>query len=191
MPPHVVSLRRRPRSGVVDPLFGTKNVVSDTFQAWRLRGAGATRMTTMEAADMLSRMYDEHLTRGRAYEEQRTKMSQLILVAAALLVGFYGSSFASAQFRWAVAAFVSCLGVFGAVYSIKQHERSRFHLMTARQMRKEMEKLVDLPVTAIKSSTAAQVKREFPIARRWSLDRVWTWTHVAVAVFGLMLVWHD
>jgi hypothetical protein len=138
--------------------------------------------------EILWRMYNEHVTMGRHHEIQRSTMSQIILAVAGALVGFFGSTGASSQNRWAVAIFIVILGVFGALFSAKQYERSKFHMSAAGLHRVELEKLAGVNLSKIRGDAEDKQKKDFPITEAWSLNKFWTGIHALIAVFGAILL---
>jgi hypothetical protein len=114
--------------------------------------------------------------------------TSVILAVAAALVGFFGSTAASPQKSWAVAIFIVILGVFGALFSVKQYERSRFHMSAAGLHRVKLEQLAKVNLSEIRGAAEAKQKKDFPTTEAWPLNKFWTGIHALIAVFGAILL---
>ena len=139
-------------------------------------------------AEVLWRMCNEHYTQARHHETQRSTMSQIILAVAAALVGFSGSTAASPQGRWAVALFIVLVGLFGALFSMKQYERSRFHMTAAGLHRRQLEKEIGLDLSTLRRAAVDRQKERHPRTEPWSLHVFWTGIHILIAGLGLVLL---
>lgn len=141
-----------------------------------------------DKAEILWRMYNEHVTMGRHHETQRSAMSQIILAVAGALVAFFGTT-TSPQNKWVVALFIVLLGAFGVLFSAKPYERSKFHMGAAGLHRKELEGIVGVDLGKIRKDAEDNQRREFPCTEGWSLNQFWTRLHVLIAMFGVVLLW--
>ena len=92
----------------------------------------------MDVSEYLWNMYSEHTNQGRHHETQRTAVSTVILALAGAVVAVVGQG----QFRhtWALAAFLILLGIVGALFSLKQAERTRMHITIAGAFRYHLER---------------------------------------------------
>lgn len=91
----------------------------------------------MDISDYLWNMYNEHTSQGRHHETQRTAVSTVVLALAGAVVAVV----AQGHFRhtWPLAAFLVLLGLVGALFSLKQAERTRMHITIAGDFRKQLE----------------------------------------------------
>ena len=91
----------------------------------------------MDVSDYLWRMYNEHTSQGRHHETQRTAVSTVVLALAGAVVAVI----AQGHFRqtWSLAAFLILLGIVGALFSLKQAERTRMHITIAGAFRQQLE----------------------------------------------------
>ncbi len=94
--------------------------------------------------ETLINYYNEHAAQARAHEEQREKMTNIILSIAGVLIGFV--TFANFSI-WSITASlsISLLGVYGYFFSRKHYERNRMHVQILRQVRKELDKVENDP----------------------------------------------
>lgn len=90
----------------------------------------------MDVSDYLWNMYNEHTSQGRHHETQRTAVSTVILALAGAVVAVI----AQGHFRhtWSLAAFLILLGLVGALFSLKQAERTRMHITIASAFRQQL-----------------------------------------------------
>jgi hypothetical protein len=87
-----------------------------------------------------------------------------------------------------VAIFIIILGVFGALFSAKQYERSRFHMSAAGLHRVELEELARVNLSKIRGDAEAKQKKDFPTTEAWRLNKFWTGIHALIAIFGAILL---
>jgi len=92
----------------------------------------------VDVSDYLWNMYNEHTSQGRHHETQRTAVSTVVLALAGAVVAVI----AQGHFRhtWPLAAFLILLGLVGALFSLKQAERTRMHITIAGAFRHELER---------------------------------------------------
>jgi hypothetical protein len=88
--------------------------------------------------------YDEHADHARQHEDQRERVTNIILSIAGVLVGLV--TFAEMSL-WALPAALSLvlLGVYGYFFSGKHYERFRFHSAILLEIRAEMDRLAMYP----------------------------------------------
>src|ERR687891_116676 len=98
--------------------------------------------------DILWGMYQEHCTQGRHHEDQRATMTNLIIAVAAAVIGLLSFKELS-RGVWPLSVFLTLLGFFGALFSLKHYERFRYHMKCAAQYRNTLEKL--LPDTRLRA----------------------------------------
>jgi hypothetical protein len=91
----------------------------------------------VDVSDYLWNMYNEHTSQGRHHETQRTAVSTVVLALAGAVVAVI----AQGHFRhiWSLAAFLILLGLVGALFSLKQAERTRMHITIAGEFRRQLE----------------------------------------------------
>ena len=107
-------------------------------------------MATLES---LQSYYDEHAAQARKHEDQRERVTNVVLSIAGLLVGLV--TFANLQL-WSLiaAASVSLLGVYGFMFSGKHYERFKFHTEILQAVRTEIDR-VSLEPEAEKASLSS------------------------------------
>jgi len=91
----------------------------------------------VDANEYLWDMYKEHTDQGRHHETQRTGVSTVVLALAGAVVAFLGQH--TVRHPWSLAGFIVGLGLFGALFSLKQTERARMHITIAKNFRQQLE----------------------------------------------------
>lgn len=139
--------------------------------------------------EIMWRMYEEHCTHGRHHETLRATTSNILLAVAAGIIAVvtHGDTPLLIEY-WPLTTLLICIGLFGALFSAKYHERFCMHTERARQYRDALE--VSLPATQIrKLKTAADAisKAKFPKLFDLRLHRFWVALHLAVATLGVIL----
>jgi hypothetical protein len=85
--------------------------------------------------DVLWGLYQDSVTQGRHHESQRLGMTNAILVATAASLGLVGIDQQITPSDIPVGVFVTALGIFGGLFSLKQYERFRNHMAFAKAYR--------------------------------------------------------
>jgi len=89
--------------------------------------------------ETLLHMYEEHAAQARQHEDQRERMTNLVLLISAALVGLIGhSQFALSSLPAAV--LVAFLGFYGTLFSLKHYERNRMHTKIMAAFRRELDR---------------------------------------------------
>lgn len=163
----------------------------------------------MPTLESLQSYYDEHATQARKHEEQRERVTNIVISIAGLLIGLV--TFANLQL-WSLigAASVSLLGIYGFLFSGKHYERFKFHTAVLEAVRNEIERAPSHPkygsvsLSSLRSSATAKHYREFvwpkfsgtnddaqAAARSWiarqRLHVFWEAVHLLVVGIGLAL----
>ena len=142
----------------------------------------------MAKDDILLAMYEEHVTQGREHEQQREKVTSVILVISAALLAF--TSQTSWQPRHAIlTTTMAVLGLFGILFSYKHYERNRFHVRIAQEFRDEIEKSSGVPIRAIRARAAAVHQSEYAQTSRWRLFVFWLLVPLVIFLLGAVLTW--
>lgn len=78
-------------------------------------------MTRLES---LWKFYDEHAAQARQHENQRERMTNIILIVAGALIGFLSSSSSATIYSFISSVVLIPLGIFGWMFSSKHYERA-------------------------------------------------------------------
>ena len=114
-------------------------------------------------------------------------MTSIILVIAGALFTFLGQGELSHS-TWPLAACLIVIGVFGAVFSVKQYERARRHMTIAGMHRRALEAEVGVDLVAIKKAGNNDHKKKCPCISRVGLNELWTAIHLLIAAAGVILL---
>jgi ATP/ADP translocase len=94
----------------------------------------------MEKADLYRNMYEEHAEQARKHEEQRERITGLVLSIVSILIGFI--TFAKLSIvSLAVSIPIIMLGAYGYFFAGKHYERFKLHTKIMRAMRHELDAL--------------------------------------------------
>ena len=116
-------------------------VHSSSATVCALRAQRTCKENRMNEVDVLWGMYQEHCVHGRHHEEQRSTVTNIIISVAAAVVTLLSIAGLVAA-TWPLAALLLILGLFGALFSLKQYERFRFHMKCAAVHKDALEVLV-------------------------------------------------
>ena len=141
-----------------------------------------------DISDFLWGMYEEHTTQGRHHETQRASVTNFIIVVAGGLIAFIANKDVTKD-KWPLAAFLIIVGLFGALFSAKQYERFRFHMVAAGLYREELEKIVGNDVGEIRHKAKAVHKSGFPsLLVKLRLYYFWIALHLLIMALGIALL---
>jgi hypothetical protein len=138
-------------------------------------------------SDVLLAYWQEQRAQARHAEEQRSTLTNLILVIAAAALGFLS------QWGWetrtlAITVPLVLLGVFGAVASAKLYERNLYHYEQAAAFSRELGRATGV---VEHEKFLRDVRERFaglhPAMGRVRLYVLWITLHAMIAVLGLGL----
>jgi hypothetical protein len=141
-----------------------------------------------EAINVLLKMYESEMSWAKQAEDQRTAITNIILIVASIIIGVIPQSGGLSKETLPVALLLMALGLYGAVVSQKLYERHRFHYGRARYHRRKLNELV--PVADIRKSmddAEEEHKKKHKWLYRVSFNRLWMSLHITIAVAGLIL----
>ncbi|NQU34129.1 MAG: hypothetical protein HQ521_12925 [Bacteroidetes bacterium] len=84
----------------------------------------------MDSDELHWRMYNDHVTQARQHEDQRERMTTLIVVVAAAAMAFISQN-GLEYYDLVLSLPLIILGAFGARFSFKHYERNRMHVKIA------------------------------------------------------------
>lgn len=84
--------------------------------------------------------YNEHAAQARQHEDQRERMTNIILSISGVLVGL--TTFSELSI-WALSASlpIMLLGIFGFFFAGKHYERAKFHTAIMKEIREEIDRV--------------------------------------------------
>lgn len=120
----------------------------------------------MEKIELYKIMYEEHATHARKHEEQRERITGLVLSIASILIGFITfAKFSMASL--AVSVSIIMLGIYGYFFAGKHYERFKFHTKIMRAMRHELNAIsrdiahVEKPMATLRAEAEKKHYEEF------------------------------
>ncbi len=122
---------------------------------------------------MLSKIYDEHAKQARQHEDQRERMTNMILAVSGILITFI--SFNGLNHDALVASVgMIILGGYGCIFSLKHYERNRFHTGIMKAFRTELDKEMMLPASGTSRSpkSSTDIRRDGKTAHENSMRRL-------------------
>ncbi len=138
--------------------------------------------------DACWKMYAEHSTHLRHHETQRSTVAGTLIAIAAALVGLITFDKSITSTDAPATLFLIALGLFGAVFSAKQWERSSMHMQRARHYREKIDEVLEgTVIKEIKVAADKVHKGEFPRLNRLRLHAFWISLYVLIAVLGSWL----
>jgi hypothetical protein len=138
-------------------------------------------------AEILLKLIDGQLALIRHYEEQRSTVTNFILVAASLAIGFLtqkGISLTSIP----VTILLIVLGIYGAVTVTKLYERTQFSSAFIKHYTNLVNELYpDAGIAAVREKVRAEHRIKFPTLKRLHMYQLWGTLHIVIALTGVFL----
>jgi hypothetical protein len=138
--------------------------------------------------DVFRELYRESRTEARHQEEQRTSMTNFTIAVSAGLLGVVALDEKIDKSDWPPALFIILLGMFGALFSAKYHERFSYFMERSRAFRTKIEELVpDTNVKTIIKEAGDRTKQSFPWMYKLRADWFWVLIHILITVIGILV----
>ena len=141
----------------------------------------------MNELDILRCMYEEHTTMGRHHEEQREKVTQLVVLMGGGLLGWISHEH-FCYHTIPVAGFLIVLGFFGWLITQKHYERNRMHTTIAGAFRDEIGKRVDLALGKIRDDAKEVHEAKFPFLHNRRLHTMWGIFSLLISAAGIACI---
>jgi hypothetical protein len=142
----------------------------------------------MENTEILFKFYQEEWIQCRQHRDLRIKVTGVLLAVAGAITAliFFDKSITCADVIPSI--ILSLTGIFGAIFTMKEHERFSFHLERARAYRDELDRLLkDLNLKEIRETAGTISKGKHPILFNWKLNILWGIIHIII--FGIGICW--
>ncbi len=141
-----------------------------------------------EAINVLLTIYESEMSWAKQAEDQRTAITNIILIVASIIIGVIPQSGGLSLETLPVALLLMGLGLYGAVISQKLYERHRFHYGRARYHRRKLDQLLpDAEIHKSMDDAEAVHKKKYKRLYRISFNQLWMSLHITIAVAGLLL----
>jgi ABC-type multidrug transport system fused ATPase/permease subunit len=158
--------------------------------------------------DILWKMYEENITKGRHHETERATVTNLVIAVAAAVLALVTYDKAITLIDLPLTIFLIFLGVFGAAFSSKYYERYQLHMKRARVYRNALDKVLSSQagnskrfLKELKKAADEEHEKSFqPTSKgktnwqRWmtfihrrGLYQLWITFHLLITLLGLVL----
>lgn len=98
----------------------------------------------MDKTELYQAYYEEHSTQAKLHEEQRERITGIVLTIATLLIGLV--TFTKLGLAALAASIpIILLGIYGWFFAGKHYERFKFHTAVMRRIRKEIDAMYATP----------------------------------------------
>ncbi len=140
-----------------------------------------------EPADTVLAYWNEHRQQLRQSENQRSVLTNYILVIVAALSGFIVQQ-GLRPATIPLSCLIVVIGGYGALTAAKYHERAEYHLSQARALTQTLRDLGALPAdhAQLDAARAAHYGR-YRLLHRLRLHGLWTGLHVGIGLYGVAL----
>ena len=143
----------------------------------------------LEKDELLWRVYADNRAYAKFHEHLRSVSTNLITVVAAGLLGLITFDLKLTFSDVPSAAFLSIVGLFGAIFSAKHYERARLHLFRSYEAFMELDRLnSDFDLMALKQAGDAKNSARFPILSKMRLNYLWNLFHLLISMIGISII---
>lgn len=148
-----------------------------------------TKSGNNDLADHLWKAYTFNGDQAVHHEKQRATLTGLVLAISAAIIGLITfDRSVEAPIDTLLSLFLVALGSFGAMFSMKQYERSQFHVERSRGYRRAIEELLPgEPMRVIKNQADLRHRQKFPHLTRVRLYAWWLALCLAPSAVGGVL----
>lgn len=151
--------------------------------------------------DVLRDCYKEHVDQARHHENQRERMSALVVAITAALVSVISHESLAFQ-TLPLALLLIPLGIFGLAFSRKHYERNRLHTTIARSYLSAIGQELAAPSATITATVFDDIhkagrqkhkecyekkQKRDPTVTEWRLHTFWNGLHILIIMLGIIL----
>lgn len=141
-----------------------------------------------EQVDILLALYDHNASMGRHHQLLRERTTNIVLVLIGALIGFilYDKQVDSSDIYPSL--LVASLGLFGAIWCRKYHERYAWYMHRGSEYRDKLDELFpDLGIVKLKEKADQETKTTYKVMTKIKLTNLWVTAHLMIGCFGLWL----
>ena len=140
------------------------------------------------ATDVYLKFYQEHVNQWRHYESQRAAVAGSILAIATALIGLVTFDKLITRSDLPLTLLIAVLGILGALFSAKQHERACLHMERARHYRSAIDATFEnSPLSKIKTEADRVHSMKFRKLQEVKVNILWRWFYLLLSVIGISL----
>lgn len=112
--------------------------------------------------DILLTMFKHYMDQGLHHQKQRSTTANIVLVLSGALIGLITLDHKFSDTDLLSAIFLTGLGLFGALWSSKQHERYAFYLERASGYRDKLDSIAtSIDMSGINDTAKANIKAKY------------------------------
>ncbi len=138
--------------------------------------------------DILLANYKEHADEARQHENQRERMTALVIAVGGGSLALATSKVEGVNLTLLGVALV-VLGLYGAVFSLKHYERNRRHVAVMRGIGRRLEELYPLAnLQGVRAEVNAAHREGFGWVERVRVHHLWIGLPLMVSLLGVALL---
>jgi uncharacterized membrane protein YeaQ/YmgE (transglycosylase-associated protein family) len=147
----------------------------------------------MPDENILLAIYKENADQARQHELFRQAITTLVAGITGAVIGLSlkdASAALQGPLLTVAGIFLTIMGAFGLIASMKHYERNRMHVQRIRAIRNALDALPGVTpqlLQNINSAADAQHRQRFPRLAQTELNKVWNTFHVLVMALGIAL----
>ena len=140
----------------------------------------------MSDAEILVEFWKEEWVVARHFDEQRTTISNLIIIVAAAIIGFIIQVGISMK-TLPMTIFLIVLGLYGTITVKKLYERHQYHIIRMRKFRERIDELVsDAKLMEIVNTSKDMHREHYPRLSKQRLHYLWSFLHISITIMGII-----
>jgi hypothetical protein len=141
----------------------------------------------MDDKDALFGMLKHYMDHGLHHQQQRSTIANIVLILSGAIVGLVTFDNEICGPDALAGIFLVGLGLFGAAWSAKQHERYAFYLQRARGYLDALAAALPVDMAGINKTADEASARKYGILHRVQLWYFWTFLYVLVVAVGVLI----
>ena len=139
--------------------------------------------------DILLNIYKEHLTQARHQENQRSTMTNLILIICTGAIGIITFDNSINFYDLPLVLFIIFSGIYGSIFSAKYYERFKLHYERSREVRIKLISLFnELELSEMQRKADEKTQQNFPLIFNLRLYWLWISLFLLVSSLGLFIL---
>ena len=140
-----------------------------------------------DTSDILLNIIQEERAQARQSEDQRSTMTNFIIVITGALQGFIVDKNFN-QESLILAALICLLGILGVISTSKLYERYSLHMARVEEFEKRLDTLCeDAQIRILLKEASSQHKRKFLLCLvKIRLNHIWNALHVFIILLGIV-----
>ncbi len=140
-------------------------------------------------SDFIWGMFKEHSDFARHHEVQRSMLSNIIIILSGGLFALITYDRIISEDDIILSFFILIIGLYGAVFSSKQYERTVFHMNRARIYRLMLEELYPgLKIDKHRVMANSEHISKFDLTSRIPLNKLWIGLNLTITLAGLIII---